>query len=190
LSFDHDPELCLKDILFNVSRIERYMAGVSREGFARNDLVVDAVEHCLQRICEAVYRLGERATQLLANQPSAQIRALGNRFRHAYDAIDLAAIGRQRQTIRNYVADSPLRVVNGLAADAIWQHQNIVRFHRVLQLTGDPMQREPISDRIVNAIRHAVRIRQRTRNASSAGRGSGRRFRGYQGGQRSRRIPN
>jgi uncharacterized protein with HEPN domain len=92
LSFDHDPEVCLKDILFNVSRIERYMVGVSREGFAGNDLVVDAVERCLQRICEAVYRLGERATELLADQPSAQIRALGNRLRHAYDAIDLAVI--------------------------------------------------------------------------------------------------
>jgi uncharacterized protein with HEPN domain len=92
LSFDHDPEACLKDILFNVSRIERYMVGVSREGFAGNDLVVDAVERCLQRICEAVYRLGKRATELLADQPSAQIRALGSRLRHAYDAIDLAVI--------------------------------------------------------------------------------------------------
>jgi uncharacterized protein with HEPN domain len=92
LSFDRDPEACLKDVLFNIARIERHIVGIGRDDFAGEDLVVDAVERCLQRICEAIYRLGKRAEELLPGQPSGEIRGLGNRLRHAYDAIDLGVI--------------------------------------------------------------------------------------------------
>jgi uncharacterized protein with HEPN domain len=49
----------------------------------------DAVERCLERICEAAHRLGGRAAQLMPNQPWSDIRRMGNRLRHAYDRLDL-----------------------------------------------------------------------------------------------------
>ena len=48
---------------------------------------VDAVERCLERIGEAATRLGDEASTLVPGQPWRQIRALGNRLRHEYDAI-------------------------------------------------------------------------------------------------------
>ncbi len=48
----------------------------------------DAVERCLERICEAVVKLGEEAPVLLPDQPSHKFRALGNVLRHAYDNIE------------------------------------------------------------------------------------------------------
>lgn len=49
----------------------------------------DAVKRCLERICEAAFRLGERAAELVPNQPWGNIRGMGNRLRHAYDRINL-----------------------------------------------------------------------------------------------------
>jgi uncharacterized protein with HEPN domain len=49
----------------------------------------DAVERCLERICEAAHRLGAEAVILMPNQPWADIRGMGNRLRHAYDRISL-----------------------------------------------------------------------------------------------------
>jgi uncharacterized protein with HEPN domain len=89
LSFEYDPEACLSDILDDIARAERFMAGMSREAFAANEMAVYAAERCLERICEAVFRLGPRMTELMPNQPAAKIRGMGNRLRHAYDNVDL-----------------------------------------------------------------------------------------------------
>ncbi len=48
----------------------------------------DAVERCLQRITEAVIRLGEQAPVLMPDQPWRRIRGFGNRLRHDYDNIE------------------------------------------------------------------------------------------------------
>jgi hypothetical protein len=37
--------------------------------FAENDLVRNAVERCLERICEAAAKLGDMATQIMPEQP-------------------------------------------------------------------------------------------------------------------------
>ena len=47
----------------------------------------DAVERCLERICEAAAKLGAQAGVLMPDQPWADIRSLGNRLRHEYDVI-------------------------------------------------------------------------------------------------------
>jgi uncharacterized protein with HEPN domain len=57
------------------------------EDFAENRLVYDAVERCLERISEAVTKLGDQAPIFLPGQPWREIRALGNRLRHNYDEI-------------------------------------------------------------------------------------------------------
>jgi uncharacterized protein with HEPN domain len=103
----HDPIDSLADIIENAERIEQYLAGMDRAAFAGNGLMRDAVERCVERVCEAAHRLGEHAAELMPNQPWRDIRGMGNRLRHAYDRISLDVIWH---TARN---DLP-----GLAVDA------------------------------------------------------------------------
>jgi uncharacterized protein with HEPN domain len=85
----HDPAASFADILENLERTQDYVAGLDRETFGGDTLRRDALERCLERICEAAFRLGEKAAELAPSQPWADIRGLGNRLRHAYDRIDL-----------------------------------------------------------------------------------------------------
>ncbi|MDA8048848.1 MAG: hypothetical protein M0002_02335 [Rhodospirillales bacterium] len=48
--------------------------------FANSGLVRDAVEHCLERVCEAAHRMGDRAAELMPGQPGGDIRGMGNRL--------------------------------------------------------------------------------------------------------------
>jgi uncharacterized protein with HEPN domain len=50
------------------------------------------VERCLERVCEAIYRLGDAAEALMPGQPWREIRGMGNRLRHAYDRISLEVL--------------------------------------------------------------------------------------------------
>jgi uncharacterized protein with HEPN domain len=84
----HDPADCLSDVLDNIARIESYAAGLSKDAFQRDGRTRDAVERCLERICEAAFRLGSLAMELMPHQPWHDIRGMGNWFRHAYDRID------------------------------------------------------------------------------------------------------
>lgn len=83
---------CLEDILDNIARIEVYTAGLDQDGLALDGLRRDAVERCLERICEAAYRLGDKASVLMPDQPWQDIRGMGNRLRHAYDRVDFAIV--------------------------------------------------------------------------------------------------
>ena len=83
---------CLADIIENLERIKGYVAGMDREQFKHNGLVRDAVERCLERVCEAAQRLGEDASKLMPGQPWGDIRGMGNRLRHAYDRISLDVV--------------------------------------------------------------------------------------------------
>jgi uncharacterized protein with HEPN domain len=85
----HDPGDSLADIIENAERIESYLASLDRSAFASNGLVRDAIERCLERVCEAAYRLGDRAAELMPDQPWGDIRGIGNRLRHAYDRVNL-----------------------------------------------------------------------------------------------------
>ena len=83
---------CLEDILDNIARIEGYTVGLDRVALERDGLRRDAVERCLERICEAAHRLGDRAATLMPDQAWDDIRGMGNRLRHAYDQIDPAVV--------------------------------------------------------------------------------------------------
>jgi uncharacterized protein with HEPN domain len=50
-------------------------------------MVSDAVERCLERICEAVAKLGDQAAVFPPGQPWHKIKAFGNVLRHEYDDI-------------------------------------------------------------------------------------------------------
>jgi uncharacterized protein with HEPN domain len=84
----HDPTDSLADIVENAERIERYLNGMDRAGFGQDGLTRDAVERCIERVCEAAHRLGALAEALMPGQPWGDIRGMGNRLRHAYDRID------------------------------------------------------------------------------------------------------
>jgi uncharacterized protein with HEPN domain len=73
----------------NAERNASYLTGMDRQTFARDGKTRDAVERCLERICEAAHRLGGRAADLMPGQPWGDIRGMGNRLRHAYDRLDL-----------------------------------------------------------------------------------------------------
>ena len=85
----HDPRFTLADIVENAERMATYLSGLDRDAFGRDGRTRDAVERCLERICEAAHRLGDRAETLLPGHPWANIRGMGNRLRHAYDRISL-----------------------------------------------------------------------------------------------------
>jgi uncharacterized protein with HEPN domain len=82
----------LQDIIDNIARIQLYVGNLDAEGMAAGRLRYDAVEHCLERVCEAAFRLGDAAETLTPYQDWRAIRGMGNRLRHTYDQIDFAVI--------------------------------------------------------------------------------------------------
>lgn len=82
------PKTRFLDIVENATVILGYTKGMDRQAFARNRLVRDAVERCLERISEAASKLGGTAETMLPGHPWRQIRDLGNILRHAYDNVD------------------------------------------------------------------------------------------------------
>jgi uncharacterized protein with HEPN domain len=72
-----NPANCLADIVENAERIDGYIAGLDQTQFELNGLVRDAVERCLERICEAAHRLGTNAEVLVPGQPWGEIRGMG-----------------------------------------------------------------------------------------------------------------
>lgn len=107
MSSKHDSAESLSDILENIERIGRYIAGLDRDAFERDGLCRDAVERCLARICEAALRLREQATELMPDQLWGDIRGLGNRLRHAYDRIDLDIVwSTARERLPSLEADA------------------------------------------------------------------------------------
>jgi uncharacterized protein with HEPN domain len=103
----HNPADCLADIIENAERIEQYLCNIDRTAFEKDGLKRDAVERCIERVCEAVYRLGDQAEKFMPGHPWPDIRSTGNRLRHAYDRIDL-----------NVIWTAARRDVLALAADA------------------------------------------------------------------------
>jgi len=89
VSFELDATTLLSDIVENIDRIQSYLLGLDRGAFERDSRTQDAVERCLQRICEAAARLGDRAAELMPAQPWSEIRGMGNHLRHAYDRLSL-----------------------------------------------------------------------------------------------------
>ena len=81
------PVRRLEDIIDNARAIQLYTAQMDLAAFAADPKTRDAVERCLERICEAASKLGSLATTLVPGQAWSEIRSLGNRLRHEYDMI-------------------------------------------------------------------------------------------------------
>jgi uncharacterized protein with HEPN domain len=65
---------------------------LTRDEFQADGRTRDAVERCLERICEAAFRLGDQAALLMPGQPWGEIRGMGNRLRHGYDRVSFPVI--------------------------------------------------------------------------------------------------
>ena len=80
---NHDTAGCLAAILDNIADIEDYTAGLERDAFEGDGLTRDAVERCVERVCEAVSRLGDRAPALMRDQPWGDIGGVRDQLRGA-----------------------------------------------------------------------------------------------------------
>ncbi|HXJ42993.1 MAG TPA: HepT-like ribonuclease domain-containing protein [Bryobacteraceae bacterium] len=83
-----NPAQRFDDILDNIERIRLFTAGMDLQSFLEDPKTYDAVERCLERICEAAKKLGTNAEDACPNIPWARIRGLGNFLRHEYDRIE------------------------------------------------------------------------------------------------------
>lgn len=89
-----DPARRLRDILANIERIRRHLAGMTEKRFARDEKTQDAVERCLERICEAARKLGDRLDAKYPAVEFPKLRQLGSVLRPAYDDVDAAMLWR------------------------------------------------------------------------------------------------
>ena len=88
MSSDRERDRLL-DIVENAQYVADYLNGMGFEQFAASRMTVDAIERCLQRITEAVIRIGEERIAAIAPEiPFHALRGLGNRLRHEYEMID------------------------------------------------------------------------------------------------------
>ena len=88
----HRAADCQQDILDNIARIEEYTAGYDSDGIKADRLRHDTLERCVERICEAAYRLADRAAVLMPDRPWGEIRGLENRMHHRYDQLNFAVV--------------------------------------------------------------------------------------------------
>ena len=69
-----------------------YVGELDAAGLRADNLRYDAVERCLERVCEATVRLSDAAETLMPGHAWRAIRGMGNRLRHAYNSIDFDVV--------------------------------------------------------------------------------------------------
>ena len=75
------------DILDNIARIRRHIAGLDQSAFLRDQKTQDAVERCLERICEAARKLGDGYDAVYPDVEFQNLRQLGSVLRHDYEDV-------------------------------------------------------------------------------------------------------
>jgi uncharacterized protein with HEPN domain len=89
-----DPARRLRDILANIDRIRRHLREMTAARFAADEKTQDAVERCLERICEAARKLGDSLDAAYPEVEFPKLRQLGSVLRHDYDDIDADILWR------------------------------------------------------------------------------------------------
>lgn len=82
------PAQRLSDILANIERIRRHVQGMDDAAFKANDMAVDAVERCYERIAEAARKLGGQYDAAYPDLQLESLRQFGSILRHDYDGIE------------------------------------------------------------------------------------------------------
>jgi uncharacterized protein with HEPN domain len=88
----------LLDIFQSAEIVITYIKGVSRERFAADEMLQDAVIRRLLVIGEAAGRVSEEGQNTLPNIEWTKIRGLRNRLIHEYDDISLEVVWDISQT--------------------------------------------------------------------------------------------
>jgi uncharacterized protein with HEPN domain len=89
-----EPSRRLRDILANIDRIRRHLRKMTAARFAADEKTQDAVERCLERICEAARKLGDSLDAAYPEVEFPKLRQLGSVLRHDYDDIDADILWR------------------------------------------------------------------------------------------------
>lgn len=84
----------LRDIVDNITRIERFTAGLDFAAFEADEQALFASLHAPLILSEAARRLGTEIEAMMPDQPRADIHAIGNVLRHEYDGVDPRIIWR------------------------------------------------------------------------------------------------
>lgn len=82
----------LEDMLERIGRVERYVTGLDRAAFLRDDKTSDSVVRNLEVIGEAANRLPPEFRQRHAEIPWSRIIGLRHRVVHAYFDVDLELV--------------------------------------------------------------------------------------------------
>jgi uncharacterized protein with HEPN domain len=83
-----DPARRIADILENIARIRTYAKGMTARRLAADRKTLDAIERCLERICEAARKLGDALDAKYPAVEFPKLRQLGSVLRHDYDGVD------------------------------------------------------------------------------------------------------
>ena len=81
------PTRRLRDIIANIDRVRAHVQDTPSD-VPFDEKTRDAVERCLERISEAVKKLGSEIEEREPDIPWRSIRGLGNVLRHQYDDVD------------------------------------------------------------------------------------------------------
>ena len=85
----NDEAQRLRDIIQNIDNAMDYVGTRNHAAFAADQKTVDAVERCIERMAEAMIKIGvDRMVEIAPDIPLPGIRQLGNIMRHEYDVID------------------------------------------------------------------------------------------------------
>lgn len=87
-----DPLKRIADIVHQIERIESHLAGLDLASFRTNTLAQDAVERCLERICEAARKIGDQLDERYPEVDFPNLRRFGSILRHDYGDIDVEII--------------------------------------------------------------------------------------------------
>jgi uncharacterized protein with HEPN domain len=84
-----DQRTRLQDVVTNIDAISVYIGAADFAGFAADRRTVDATERCLERIAEAIVKIGaEPFGAIDPGLPFERVKGLGNLLRHAYDRVE------------------------------------------------------------------------------------------------------
>ncbi len=83
----------LGDIIENIDNALAYVGQRSVVDFEADQMRIDAVERCIERMAEAMIKIGEaRMAEIAPDVPLPALRQLGNVLRHEYGEVDIRLI--------------------------------------------------------------------------------------------------
>ena len=88
----------LREILDNIARIRRYIAGLDADDYEDDEKTQDAVQRCLERISEAARKIGSVLDDKYPEVEFTKLRRLGSVLRHDYDQVDIDLVWKTLHT--------------------------------------------------------------------------------------------